>query len=336
MFLPLAKLFLRLMAFLPLRANHALGSLLGWLCWVLPNRNRHNTLVNLQLCFPEMKHSERQAMARASLIETGKALTETGWLWYRDSKDIQNLIEFPEQQIAFAGLPKKSSHENCGQSEDSSQSKDSSQSERLQSTLLITPHFGAWEMCPAALAPLKDPVYLYRPPRAIALEPLIKTGRERFGAEMVAVDAAGIKNLLRAVRRCRPVGILPDQEPDANAGIFANFFGVPANTMTLLPRLAGKSSARVVCLAIERKPKGRGFLVHNVPVEPGILEQDISIATKALNQTVEHCVKINPNQYCWSYRRFRLQPDGSRRDYSARAIWPVSHGSPGETGHNQG
>lgn len=305
MFLPLAKLFLRLTALLPLRANHGFGAFLGWLCWVVPNRNRSNTLVNLQLCFPDMADDKRQALARASLMETGKALTETGWLWHRDPEDILELIEFPEQESAFAGLLQVA---KAGSDDSRPQTK----------ALLITPHFGAWELCPAALAPLKDPAYLYRPPRAIALEAIIKKGRERFGAEMVAVDAAGLKNLLRAIRRGRPVGILPDQEPDLDSGVFANFFGVPANTMTLLPRLAGKSGARVVCLAIERKSQGRGFRVHNVEVENDILDADINKATTALNRTVEHCVTINPAQYCWSYRRFRLQADGSRRDYTTK------------------
>lgn len=304
MFLPLAKLFLRLMALLPLRANHWFGAFLGWFCWIVPNRNRSNTLVNLQLCFPDMPHKQRLAVARSSLMETGKALTETGWLWYRSPQQVLNLIEFPDQDAAFAGLPQKDSNPV------------SDNSEQVKTALLITPHFGAWELCPAALAPLKDPAYLYRPPRAIALEAMIKKGRERFGAEMVAVDAAGLKNLLRAVRRGRPVGILPDQEPDLDGGVFADFFGVPANTMTLLPRLAGKSGARVICLAIERKTRGRGYRVHQVDVEKNILDNDIYQATAALNRTVERCVGINPNQYCWSYRRFRLQPDGSRRDYT--------------------
>ncbi len=311
MSLLLAKFFLRLMACLPLRANHAIGSALGWACWVIPNRNRSNTLVNLQLCFPAMAKAERNTLARSSLMETGKALTETGWLWYRDATQIRQLIEFPEQESAFAGLPQVSSG-TAGTCANPKQ-QDAAATE---TTLLITPHFGAWELCPAALASLENPAYLYRPPRALALEPVIKKGRERFGAEMVAVDPAGIKKLLRAVKTKRPVGILPDQEPDPGGGVFADFFGVPANTMTLLPRLAGKSDARVVCLAIERKSKGRGYLIHKVKAEPGLLDNNLEVATAALNRTVEQCVAINPGQYCWSYRRFRWQPDGSRRNYS--------------------
>lgn len=324
MSLLLAKFFLRLMACLPLRANHAIGAALGWLCWVVPNRNRSNTLVNLELCFPAMATTERKTLARASLMETGKALTETGWLWYRDEAEIRRLIEFPEQETAFAGLPVRVDSAlqpdrpafTQGESTGGEKISSAADSDPQQTTLLITPHFGAWELCPAALAPLKDPVYLYRPPRTIALEPVIKRGRERFGAELVAVDAAGIKNLLRAVRKRRPVGILPDQEPDPGGGVFAEFFGVPANTMTLLPRLAGKSDAKVICLAIERKPKGRGYLVHNVKPEARIIDTDIEIATTALNRTVEHCVALKPDQYCWSYRRFRWQPDGTRRNYT--------------------
>lgn len=301
-----ATTLLRIMALLPLRANHAVGAIIGWLFWVIPNRNRDNTLVNLALCYPEASSAERKQLAQRSLRETGKALTETGWLWFRPTEQIAELIDFPEQDEAFANLPQRETtlpHDSKTNS---------------QPTLMLTPHFGAWELCPAALAPLKDPVYLYRPPRSISLEPMIKKGRERFGAEMVAVDATGLKTLLRSLRQGRPIGILPDQEPDLDNGIFANFFGVPANTMTLLPRLAAKSRARLVCLAIERKPKGKGFLVHFVPSETGVHDEDLESATSALNKTVERCIAINPAQYCWSYRRFRWQPDGSRRDYKNR------------------
>lgn len=283
------------MAVLPLRANHAFGALLGWLFWLLPNRNRSNTLVNLALCYPQMPRGEVQKLARLSLLETGKALTEIGWLWYRPLDQVQRLIEFPDQSETFAAIPLRS-----------------------EPTILATPHFGAWEFCPPALGPLQDPIFLYRSPRTTAIEPLIKKGRERYGAELVALDNTGLKYLLRSLRQGRPIGILPDQEPDPDAGVFADFLGIPANTMTLLPRLAAKSNAHLTFLVIERKPKGRGYRVHNVPPEPGIKSTDIHIATRALNRTVERCIEIDPRQYCWSYRRFRWLPDGGRRDYSEK------------------
>jgi len=303
--LKLATLFLRILAFLPLRANHAVGAFIGWVFWLIPNRNRNNTLVNLALCFPDTPSTERNTLARKSLIETGKALTETGWLWFRPPEQIAALIDFPEQDKAFEHLPRRADVE-----------QEDNGSEKPQPALLLTPHFGAWELCPAALAPLKDPVYLYRQPRSISLEPLIIRGRERFGASLVAVDATGLKVLLRSLKQARPIGILPDQEPDLDNGVFAEFFGVPANTMTLLPRLATKSKARLVCLAIERKARGEGFHVHLVPTDDALTDSDLQHATLALNQTVERCIAINPAQYCWSYRRFRWQPDGTRRDYS--------------------
>jgi len=34
-----------------------------------------------------------------------------------------------------------------------------------------------------------------------------------------------------------------------------------------------------------------------------------------MNRTVEQCIRMAPEQYQWSYKRFRQRPDGSRNPY---------------------
>jgi len=69
------RLTMWLLGRLPLRANHALGALLGQLAWLSGGRLRKITETNLQLCYPHLPAAERQALARDSLQETGKSLT---------------------------------------------------------------------------------------------------------------------------------------------------------------------------------------------------------------------------------------------------------------------
>lgn len=297
------------MALLPLPLNHALGNVIGFLLWIVPNRNRTNALVNIKLCYPELTQAERRKMARLSLLEIGKTVTEIGWFWFRSEADIQKKINFPKRDFALRNLTRQNmANESEPQSAPSYQTP----------TIFITPHFGAWELCPVLFSPF-DTAYLYRPPRLAALEGLIIAGRARYGSELLATTSAGIKKLLRDLRKGRSIGILPDQEPDRQNGVFAPFFSTPANTMTLISSVGSRTNANIVCLAIQRLPRGRGYHVHHIEATEGVADADPVVSATAINRVVEACIAIEPAQYCWSYRRFRLLPDETegRRAYSS-------------------
>jgi len=290
--LRLTKLILQLLSKLPLRLVHSLGAVIGWLAWRLPTSLRRISTVNLALCLPSHSVEEQRALARRSLIETGKAVAELGWIWFRPKKDLHDLI-----------------HEVRGQ--------EHLDAARLNSRglIIISPHLGSWEFCTVVLAQENQPLFMYRTPRQAALEPLIIQSRTRFGAELAALDAAGIKRVLRGLRDGRTVGILPDQEPDLANGVFAPLFGTQANTMTLLSRFAAREEVGLVMMYCERLPAGRGYVVHYLPADNGMRSKDKQTATTALNQSLERCIGQCPEQYIWSYKRFRLCPDGSRRPY---------------------
>jgi KDO2-lipid IV(A) lauroyltransferase len=157
---------------------------------------------------------------------------------------------------------------------------------------------------------------MYRALREPALERLVREGRERSGARLVTADATGVKQLFQALRRGRMVGILPDQRPkEATAGVMAEFYGIPASTGTLIPRLLHKSGATPIFVFSLRLPRGRGFEVHCLAAPAGIDDPDPAVATRALNAGVEACIAMRPEQYLWSYRRF---PRAVYRELHAR------------------
>ena len=304
--------YLRLVSWLPLPANHAVGVAIGWLFWVLPTRARDTTLINLQLCYPDLPAEERQRLAKESLFETGKSITELGWFWFRPSDDLTPITTIIDPLNLLTGESGSAESESAESSDDTPGSKKPGQDKGV---LFITPHFGSWELIPLVLADIDKPVFLYKKPRLAGLDATIRTGRTRFGAELVPVSAGGLKTLLRSLKNARAIGVLPDQEPEKNSGVFAEFFGTPAYTMTLIANLSRRTDCKIVCLVVKRKPRGRGYEVHLVPVTADVSHTDPQKAAKALNETVEQCISIAPEQYIWNYRRFRMQTDGTRRPY---------------------
>ncbi len=281
-----------LLGCLPLRVNQALGAAVGWIAWRIPNTMRRVTDINLALCFPEWSADERARVARASLIETGKALTESAWVWTRK----RSVIDAKVREVVGQQLFDAARRDPAG-------------------VLIASPHLGSWELCNQPISHEQPVTYLYRPPRNRMLEPLLVRWRANLNAKPAKLDASGIRQVLRLLRNGDIAGVLPDQEPDRDNGCFAPLFGVPANTMTLLSKLASKGRAPVLFCISERLPRGAGWRIHFVPADPDIASDDRRSAAAALNRSIETCIRIRPEQYLWSYRKFRLLPDGGKRPY---------------------
>ncbi|NIP73525.1 MAG: lysophospholipid acyltransferase family protein [Gammaproteobacteria bacterium] len=289
---PLITLLLRLLALLPLPLAHAAGAGLGWLAWVIPNRARRVTLTNLALCLPERDEDERRALARRSLIETGKTVTEMGAMWFWPPRRVKTAVRGVRgKEVLQAGL------------------------NRGRGIILLTAHLGAWELVSLYLVQELALTCLYRPPRIEGLEATILRSRERTGARLVPTTPSGVKRLYQALARGEVVGILPDQDPGRGAGVFAPFFGVAANTMVLVPRLARATGATVVFLYAERLPRGRGYAMRFREAPEGIDDADPAVAAAAMNLGVEACVRECLAQYQWSYKRFKTRPQGEGKLY---------------------
>jgi len=274
---------------LPLPAAHRIGQVLGWLMLGVPNKQRRNALINIRACFPELDEPAARAFRRRSLPEYGKTYLEIAYLWLRSAEQVLGSI----RDVRGVELLRR---------------------EDGRGVIVLSPHLGAWELAGLYLSSLGPTTTLYKPQPV--LDGLIAKARARRGALVVPITPQGIRQLLQALRRGEYVGMLPDQEPKADRGaVFAPFFGVPAYTMLLVSRMARKTGARVVFLIAERLPRGGGYRIHCLPAPVGIDSEDDPTAASALNQGVESCIRICPEQYTWPYKRFRMRPDGLQRLY---------------------
>ena len=75
--------------------------------------------------------------------------------------------------------------------------------------------------------------------------------------------------------------------------------------MTLLAKLAKKHNAQVLMFWAKRLEKGRGFDLNIEPVDLTRNGEDIESYTKVMNKSIESLVRKMPEQYMWSYKRFK-------------------------------
>jgi KDO2-lipid IV(A) lauroyltransferase len=122
---------------------------------------------------------------------------------------------------------------------------------------------------------------------------------------------SSLKALIRHLREKRPFYYLPDQDPGGAEGVFVPFFGVPAATVTAMSRIAQMTGAVVIPCYNRILPWGRGFEARFGPPLEGYPSGDPRKDALRMNEEIEKIVRQNPEQYLWSYRRFKTRPAGS-------------------------
>lgn len=285
-------LALRSIGLLPLRWLHAAGSLLGALALRFDNREAQVARINLGLCLPELGEAGRRDLLRATLAEAGRTLFETCRLWTRPQGSNLALVREVEGVELFeAALAQR------------------------RGLVVAAPHLGNWELLNQYLASRTPISIVYRPPRQAVTELLLRRVRQHPGVSQVRAEAAGVRQLLRDLKAGGVLGILPDQQPKQGEGEFAPFFGQPALTMTLLPRLLARTGAPVLFAYAERLPAAAGFRIVFREAPPGLAGEG-GEAMAALNAGVETCVRGALAQYQWGYKRFSMQAEGRANPYA--------------------
>lgn len=279
---------LKFLARWPLWLLHGLGAVAGWLAYLadggyrrrLADNVRQSGLAAQGVCYNRLLH--------ASIREHGKGAFELLAAWGRSSEAVAALVRRCEGwEHAEAALVAR------------------------RPLIFVTPHLGGFDIAGRYISTrLPYPLTaMYRPPKLKRLEPLMNAGRVRDNGRTAPATAAGVRQLLKALKNGEATVILPDQAPGAGEGAWADFFGRPAYTMTLLPRLAAATDATVLFFFAERLGWGRGYVVRIVPMQGefgGGREADALV----LNRNIENLIRMAPTQYLWSYNRYK-RPAGA-------------------------
>jgi KDO2-lipid IV(A) lauroyltransferase len=267
----------RFLSIFPLPLLHAMGAGLGWLVY---------------LSSPSYRRRMRDNMARAgyaqhlpaAIAEAGKSIVELPFIWCASPARVSRHASDENWQLVQAEL-------DAG-----------------RGIVFLTPHLGCFEIVAQEIALRTELMVMYRPPKKAALKPLIEGARARNNLLLAPANMSGVRMLAKTLKKGRPIGLLPDQVPQEGEGVWADFFGRAAYTMTLPAKLAQLGGATIIVTYAERLPAGRGYVIRFVPFE-GTLDGDAASQARAINAAMEQLIARSPSQYFWSYNRYKV-PDG--------------------------
>ena len=284
------RLLFRFLASLSLATNHALGAFLGRAVFALSPRWRCRTRENLAASGLARSDDELQRLARENAAEMGKGVTELAWALFRPPEDVVATVVDEDGWEAVEKL------RGGG-----------------RAIIFVTPHLGGYDIAGRYLWSRLPILAMYRPHKIAWLDELVREGRNRGaafdGTNVAPATLAGVRMLLKHLRRGGCTVVLPDQVPGEGEGEWSEFFGRPAFTMTLVGRLQEASQAAIVFCYAERLVRGQGYILHYTALEEP-LGSDRPTATRRVNAMVERLVRACPTQYLWGYNRYK-RPAGA-------------------------
>ncbi|MFU2486518.1 lysophospholipid acyltransferase family protein [Thauera sp. WH-1] len=280
-----------LLHWLPLTLQARIGSGFGLLLYGVVAPRRKVALTNLRLCFPELSEGERRALARRNFAYIGRSMLERGLAWWASPARLRRLVRID-------GLERLNALRAEG-----------------RPVILLTPHFLGIDVAGTRLSMEGEFITVYSPQKDKVFDYWLKHGRSRFNDQVVLSRHEGVRATVKAMKSGRPFYYLPDLDYGRKESIFVPFFGVPAATITGLPRLARLAGAAVMPCVSRILPGGAGYVLELGAPWADYPSADVEADTVRMNTWLEGVVRSMPEQYYWVHRRFKTRPEGEARIY---------------------
>jgi KDO2-lipid IV(A) lauroyltransferase len=285
-------------AMLPLVVAMRVAEAVAFVAWLVDAPHRRVGMTNLAIAFPQKPLAARRRILRASFLNLGRMAAELAHLPKLSDAQLARMVRFTDESWF-------ESHIGAA---------------RTTGVLILSGHFGNWELLVYAQGRRGHPVHMVH--RAIA-NPLVDRWlndlRGRAGTKLLRKRSAGV-DVLRALK-ARELLVLPfDQNSTRGLGVFVDFFGIPASTNSGVARIALRSGSPVVPVFIVRDGARARHTAHMLPVmypEPAADFVDAVRRETALYSSVfEEMVRRYPEQWLWMHKRWKTRPLGAPKLYT--------------------
>jgi len=244
-------------------------------------------LENLAAVFPEMTHRDRAKIARTTYENFGQTFFEF----------LRNPVRSKEETISRVILHNEEVLRNAF--------------EAGKGTILITGHFGNWEMMGCFVAALGYPiVVIARPQRNRLADTMINQFRQKGGIETVALGM-GVRSFLRALGQNKIVAILADQDAHRE-GVFVDFLGRPSSTAPGPAAFVLKTGAELVFVTSVLRRDGKyDAYFEKVKTDDltGVSKENVKIITQRHASKLEEKIRKWPHHWFWMHRRWKTSPE---------------------------
>ncbi len=287
----LARLLALIFQLLPHRAAVKLGERLGrgannlW-------TTRHRVIVdNLEIAFGEtMTAPQREELSREVFGNIGCTMAELCRAPRLDKKKIMELVDAEGVETFQEAL------------------------DYGKGALLTGSHFGNWELMGAYINALGFPVdFLVKSQHNPLVDRYLTYLRQCLNVRVIHSEK-GMMDIIRALKNNRQVAIVSDQHAGSQ-GIIVKFFGRLVSVPRAPATLSVRTGAPIITGYILRNSDHTHHCVFHKPIYPRLEadpEGEIFRLTKLFTARIEEAIRMRPDHWLWTHRRFKYVPSGEQ------------------------
>ncbi len=274
----------------PVNTNLGSARLIGSLWWHVMKKHRVRAMTNLRASFPEKSDEELTRIAKRSLQHFMELVMDVLFTPRRIH------IETYHKYVHTAGFGESLRNMLNG-----------------QNAIVITGHYGNWEVLGFALATLGFETFsIARPIDNPHIDQWVLGVREKRG--QIILSKRGVTSTAQDVLRNRAVlGLLADQNAGPK-GMFVPFFGRMASTYKSIGLWAMEFNVPIIVGYARRRGDvfefdlGISDVIY--PKDWKDQSDELRYITERYTAAIEKMVREDPTQYLWIHRRWKSRPKG--------------------------
>lgn len=301
------RAILGILSILPRKLSVRTGIALAKIFYSLTGGRKDVALKNLTIAFPEKDEGQHLALLKASFANLGRVLGEFSQFPKMTREQLDGLVEFEFERPEFVNSPERKHID--------------AEREKGRGMILVGPHLGNWEIGVFAYSAAREPLtYLARPLDNPKIEEFVARLRSRFGNRPIN-KTNSVSAAFEILRSGGILGALPDVNMHPKDGIFVPFFGVEACTTRGLAMLAMRTNALIMpmcCVWDEAKRKyvvRYGSLIEPAAAPVADRNAEIYRLTAAITAEMEAFIRLAPDQWIWTHKRWKTRPPGESPIY---------------------
>lgn len=272
----------KIISVLPLELLQKIASFIALFLFYFNSSIKCITTINIQLAYPNLSIATQKQLVKKSIQSQCLTYIEFIKCWgMPPSYSLSLLKDISGEDIVKEALANK------------------------KGVIVVVPHFGCWELLNAWLNLYTEPMIIYKPNKHKGINRYLLEARQKFNATLVPTDETGIRSIFKHLKQGGLTVILPDHLPKPSGGIYSEFFGQNTLSITLVSKLAAKTQCNVIGVSCIRNSDLKSFNVHCEKLSDDILSRDLQHSVDHLNIAIQEIINQAPEQYIWSYKRFR-------------------------------
>lgn len=254
------------------------------------NATNRAVSINLEACFPALSGDVRQAIFERYIALHLQAMMLTPRNWWGSNRSIIKSSRLHNQHVL-----------------------DDAVREGKAVVLLVT-HSAGLDAGLLAVAPHYPLQGIYNPLDNPVFDWLVYRARHRFGAKPIS-RGSGLRQLIKGLNNGAIMCYLGDEDLGAEGAVFAPFFSNSKATLTMLPRIVGKTNAVVIPMIAHHDSDHDHVDVHFFDALSDYPSNDAVKDATTMNNAIANTVRLQPAQFTWKLRLFKTCPNGGGTRY---------------------